>query len=134
MTIIAIIISSSASSSSSSLLFNDDSICLFETGPNYAYPQFGHQTFLLRQAGSANHVAWMSTLPKDLLDAPLSGIAIPGSHDSASYSLDLAGGLAPGIPNKVCQFLTVILCSLLSFFPLLLTNFLSNCHLIFLLA
>lgn len=45
---------------------------------------------------------WMSKLPKDLLRVPLRGIAIPGSHDSASYSLNINGDLAPGIPREVC--------------------------------
>ena len=50
------------------------------------------------------HADWMSKLSRQLLDTPLRGVAIPGSHDSASYSLNATNGLAPGIPDKVCSY------------------------------
>ena len=49
----------------------------------------------------ASNSDWMSNLPKRLLNAPLRGIAVPGSHNSASYSLNMTDELAPGIPDEV---------------------------------
>ncbi len=48
-----------------------------------------------------NNSDWMSKLSKKLVNAPLMTIAIPGSHDSASYSLSYANDLAPDVPRKV---------------------------------
>ena len=53
--------------------------------------------------GVTFHPDWMTKLPKDLINAPLKDIAIPGSHDSASYSLDVRNGFAPLLPKKVRQ-------------------------------
>ncbi|XP_030289772.1 PI-PLC X domain-containing protein 1 [Sparus aurata] len=36
-----------------------------------------------------NHQDWMSALPEQLWDVPLSDMAIPGSHDAMSYCLDI---------------------------------------------
>ncbi|XP_055799921.1 PI-PLC X domain-containing protein 1 [Salvelinus fontinalis] len=36
-----------------------------------------------------NYEDWMSSLPEELWDVPLSSLAIPGSHDAMSYSLDI---------------------------------------------
>lgn len=36
-----------------------------------------------------NHQDWMSALPQQLWDVPLSDMAIPGSHDAMSYCLDI---------------------------------------------
>uniref|UniRef100_A0A3Q2XZE6 Si:dkey-66a8.7 n=1 Tax=Hippocampus comes TaxID=109280 RepID=A0A3Q2XZE6_HIPCM len=36
---------------------------------------------------------WMSNLPKELLDIPLTHLAIPGSHDTMSYCLDISSPL-----------------------------------------
>uniref|UniRef100_A0A3B5MGB0 Phosphatidylinositol-specific phospholipase C X domain-containing protein n=1 Tax=Xiphophorus couchianus TaxID=32473 RepID=A0A3B5MGB0_9TELE len=33
---------------------------------------------------------WMSSLPEELLDVPLWNLAIPGSHDSMSFCLDMS--------------------------------------------
>uniref|UniRef100_A0A3Q2NU65 Phosphatidylinositol-specific phospholipase C X domain-containing protein n=1 Tax=Fundulus heteroclitus TaxID=8078 RepID=A0A3Q2NU65_FUNHE len=33
---------------------------------------------------------WMSRLPEDLLDVPLWNLAIPGSHDSMAFCLDVS--------------------------------------------
>uniref|UniRef100_A0A3Q2EKJ7 Phosphatidylinositol-specific phospholipase C X domain-containing protein n=1 Tax=Cyprinodon variegatus TaxID=28743 RepID=A0A3Q2EKJ7_CYPVA len=40
-----------------------------------------------RERGDSN---WMSRLPEELLDVPLWNLAIPGSHDSMSFCLDLS--------------------------------------------
>ncbi|KAJ7993565.1 hypothetical protein DPEC_G00273720 [Dallia pectoralis] len=42
---------------------------------------------------SDNYEDWMSTLPEELWDIPLTSLAIPGSHDAMSYSLDLNSSL-----------------------------------------
>ncbi|CAL8255597.1 unnamed protein product [Merluccius merluccius] len=44
------------------------------------------------------HGDWMSRLPEPLWDVPLSSLAIPGSHDAMSYSLDLDSPLVPSQP------------------------------------
>ncbi|XP_071011105.1 PI-PLC X domain-containing protein 1 isoform X2 [Oncorhynchus clarkii lewisi] len=36
-----------------------------------------------------NYEDWMTSLPEELWDVPLSSLAIPGSHDAMSYSLDI---------------------------------------------
>ncbi|XP_036426600.1 PI-PLC X domain-containing protein 1 isoform X2 [Colossoma macropomum] len=36
---------------------------------------------------------WMSTIPEELWDIPLSSLAIPGSHDAMSYCLDITSSL-----------------------------------------
>ncbi|CAB1323690.1 unnamed protein product [Coregonus sp. 'balchen'] len=36
-----------------------------------------------------NYEDWMSSLPEELWDVPLSSLAIPGSHDAMSYCLDI---------------------------------------------
>uniref|UniRef100_A0A8C6MEN7 Uncharacterized protein n=1 Tax=Nothobranchius furzeri TaxID=105023 RepID=A0A8C6MEN7_NOTFU len=36
-----------------------------------------------------SHTDWMSQLPPALHSIPLSNLAIPGSHDSMSYDLDI---------------------------------------------
>lgn len=38
---------------------------------------------------------WMSTLPEELWDVPLTDLAIPGSHDAMSYCLDYNSPLVP---------------------------------------
>ncbi|XP_065064309.1 PI-PLC X domain-containing protein 3-like [Rhopilema esculentum] len=50
---------------------------------------------------------WMARLPKELVNLPLRGIAIPGSHDSASYSLNSTNDLAPDIPKKVLNVMNL---------------------------
>ena len=39
---------------------------------------------------------WMSELPKEKKDLPLSHLAIPGSHDSFTYSLCKTFPVGPG--------------------------------------
>ncbi|KAM4629003.1 PI-PLC X domain-containing protein 1 [Polymixia lowei] len=36
-----------------------------------------------------NYEEWMSSLPEELWDIPISNLAIPGSHDAMSYCLDV---------------------------------------------
>lgn len=38
---------------------------------------------------------WMSALPEELWDVPLTDMAIPGSHDAMSYCLDINSPLVP---------------------------------------
>ncbi|XP_034003648.1 PI-PLC X domain-containing protein 1 [Trematomus bernacchii] len=38
---------------------------------------------------------WMSSLPEELWDTPLTELAIPGSHDAMSYCLDINSPLVP---------------------------------------
>ncbi|XP_041790672.1 PI-PLC X domain-containing protein 1 [Chelmon rostratus] len=38
---------------------------------------------------------WMSALPEELWDTPLTNLAIPGSHDAMSYCLDINSPLIP---------------------------------------
>ncbi|XP_028443599.1 PI-PLC X domain-containing protein 1 isoform X1 [Perca flavescens] len=38
---------------------------------------------------------WMSALPAELWDVPLTNLAIPGSHDAMSYCLDINSPLVP---------------------------------------
>ncbi|KAI3369043.1 hypothetical protein L3Q82_026007 [Scortum barcoo] len=38
---------------------------------------------------------WMSSLPEELWDLPLTSLAIPGSHDAMSYCLDINSPLVP---------------------------------------
>ncbi|TMS11477.1 PI-PLC X domain-containing protein 1 [Larimichthys crocea] len=40
--------------------------------------------------GSEGNPDWMSRLPEELLDVPLWDLAIPGSHDSMSFCLDVS--------------------------------------------
>lgn len=54
-----------------------------------------------RSTASTNHADWMSRLPATLLRKPLRGMAIPGSHNSASYSINVTSDFAPSISNKV---------------------------------
>uniref|UniRef100_A0A3P8VBD0 PI-PLC X domain-containing protein 1-like n=1 Tax=Cynoglossus semilaevis TaxID=244447 RepID=A0A3P8VBD0_CYNSE len=50
---------------------------------------------------------WMSCLPAELLDVPLWNLAIPGSHDSMSFCLDLSSPVLGSEPValKVLEFL-----------------------------
>ncbi|KAL7832730.1 hypothetical protein SRHO_G00297480 [Serrasalmus rhombeus] len=41
----------------------------------------------------SNNEDWMSTLPEELWDIPLTSLAIPGSHDAMSYCLDITSPL-----------------------------------------
>nr|XP_002738394.2 PREDICTED: PI-PLC X domain-containing protein 3-like [Saccoglossus kowalevskii] len=43
----------------------------------------------------------MGDLPPRLCREPLKNIAIPGSHNSGSYFLDLSSGVAPGSPDTI---------------------------------
>ncbi len=52
-------------------------------------------------SGHPKYENWMSELPKEFLKTSLTEIAIPGSHDSASYSLNKTEELAPEVPNEV---------------------------------
>ncbi|XP_071779544.1 PI-PLC X domain-containing protein 1 isoform X1 [Centroberyx gerrardi] len=38
---------------------------------------------------SQNYEEWMSNLPEELWDIPITNLAIPGSHDAMSYCLDI---------------------------------------------
>uniref|UniRef100_A0A3Q3VX13 Uncharacterized protein n=1 Tax=Mola mola TaxID=94237 RepID=A0A3Q3VX13_MOLML len=38
---------------------------------------------------------WMSALPEELWDISLTNLAIPGSHDTMSYCLDINSPLVP---------------------------------------
>ncbi|XP_033646370.1 PI-PLC X domain-containing protein 3-like [Asterias rubens] len=49
----------------------------------------------------AKNSDWMSKLPESLLCEPLKNIAIPGSHDSFSYSLDMTSPVSPSSPDTV---------------------------------
>lgn len=42
---------------------------------------------------------WMSRLPEELLDVPLWNLALPGSHDSMSFSLDVS---SPVVRSESC--------------------------------
>ncbi|XP_034559991.1 PI-PLC X domain-containing protein 1 isoform X2 [Notolabrus celidotus] len=42
-----------------------------------------------------SYTDWMSDLPEELWDLPLSELAIPGSHDAMSYCLDINSPLVP---------------------------------------
>ncbi|XP_075937656.1 PI-PLC X domain-containing protein 1 [Anarhichas minor] len=42
---------------------------------------------------------WMSGLPEELWDVPLTNLAIPGSHDAMSYCLDINSPLIPSEPD-----------------------------------
>ncbi|KAM6938335.1 PI-PLC X domain-containing protein 1 isoform 2-T2 [Lycodopsis pacificus] len=42
---------------------------------------------------------WMSGLPEELWDVPLTNLAIPGSHDAMSYCLDINSPLIPSEPE-----------------------------------
>ncbi|KAJ8367683.1 hypothetical protein AAFF_G00311380 [Aldrovandia affinis] len=45
-----------------------------------------------------SHADWMSQLPERLWDKPLCNLAIPGSHDTMTYCLDLTSPLLPSNP------------------------------------
>ncbi|XP_028280388.1 PI-PLC X domain-containing protein 1 [Parambassis ranga] len=45
------------------------------------------------------HPDWMSRLPEELLDVPLWNLAIPGSHDSMSFCLDVS---SPVLGSEPC--------------------------------
>ncbi|XP_038069136.1 PI-PLC X domain-containing protein 3-like [Patiria miniata] len=49
----------------------------------------------------ADNSDWMSKLPEKLRCEPLKNIAIPGSHDSFSYTLDLNTPVSPSSPDTV---------------------------------
>ncbi|KAK7889094.1 hypothetical protein WMY93_024654 [Mugilogobius chulae] len=42
---------------------------------------------------------WMSALPEELWDVPLTDLAIPGSHDAMSYCLDIRSPLVRSEPD-----------------------------------
>ncbi|GFR68267.1 PI-PLC X domain-containing protein 2 [Elysia marginata] len=44
---------------------------------------------------------WMANLPQSLQQLPLSKIAIPGSHDTGAYNLDVNGPVASDAPSFV---------------------------------
>ncbi|CAH1243756.1 PLCXD3 [Branchiostoma lanceolatum] len=44
---------------------------------------------------------WMADLPPNLYNAPLRNLAIPGTHDSASFYLDKTSDLSPGEDPKI---------------------------------
>ncbi|XP_072238355.1 PI-PLC X domain-containing protein 1 [Leuresthes tenuis] len=46
---------------------------------------------------------WMSRLPEELLDVPLYDLAVPGSHDSMSFCLDIS---SPVVRSESCLRLT----------------------------
>lgn len=52
----------------------------------------------------SENTQWMTDLPKRLTTIPITQLAIPGSHDSGSYYLDLDTPVAPGESNivKLC--------------------------------
>ncbi|KAF7657035.1 hypothetical protein LDENG_00032840 [Lucifuga dentata] len=50
----------------------------------------------LREGGKAD---WMSCLPEELLDVPLWNLAIPGSHDSMSFCLDISSPILQSEPR-----------------------------------
>ncbi|XP_034034842.1 PI-PLC X domain-containing protein 1-like [Thalassophryne amazonica] len=50
----------------------------------------------LQEAGNPD---WMSHLPEELLDIPLWNLAIPGSHDSMSFCLDVSSPLQQSEPR-----------------------------------
>ncbi|XP_037552388.1 PI-PLC X domain-containing protein 1-like [Nematolebias whitei] len=45
------------------------------------------------------HPDWMSRLPEELLDVPLWNLAIPGSHDSMSFCLDVSSPVLGSEPR-----------------------------------
>ncbi|XP_055338221.1 PI-PLC X domain-containing protein 3-like [Paramacrobiotus metropolitanus] len=61
-------------------------------------------------AAMADNSNWMSKLPTTLQVVPISAIAIPGSHDSGTYSLDPNGPFAPDQPNNLLIFLKAFGC------------------------
>ncbi|KAK3610609.1 hypothetical protein CHS0354_009066 [Potamilus streckersoni] len=50
-----------------------------------------------------NYENWMGALPENLRNKPLNELAIPGSHDSSTSSLDPDSDLAPDEPGSVQQ-------------------------------
>ena len=40
---------------------------------------------------------WMTNLPESVTSLPIRSLAIPGSHDSGAYQLDLTRPVAPGM-------------------------------------
>nr|XP_015802143.2 PI-PLC X domain-containing protein 1 [Nothobranchius furzeri] len=44
------------------------------------------------------HADWMSLLPEELLDVPLWNLAIPGSHDSMAFCLDISSPIVRSEP------------------------------------
>ncbi|XP_067344061.1 PI-PLC X domain-containing protein 1-like [Channa argus] len=51
---------------------------------------------------ATSYCDWMSQLPPELHDIPLFNLAIPGSHDSMSYDLDINSSIAE--PDKLKKF------------------------------
>ncbi|XP_060889099.1 PI-PLC X domain-containing protein 1-like [Labrus mixtus] len=47
----------------------------------------------------AGNPDWMSRLPEELLDVPLWSLAVPGSHDSMSFCLDLSSPVLKSEPR-----------------------------------
>ncbi|KAG7276304.1 hypothetical protein CRUP_015627 [Coryphaenoides rupestris] len=66
----------------------------------------------MSSSGPRRHQDWMSLLPEELWDTPLSNLAIPGSHDAMSYCLDLSSPVVPSQPrvirvlDRLCRCLT----------------------------
>ncbi|XP_068448882.1 uncharacterized protein [Clinocottus analis] len=71
----------------------------FSSGPVPVQLRSGPGSALVRSRFSSGPVPvvmdWMSRLPEPLWDVPLPQLAIPGSHDTMSYSLDVSSPLLP---------------------------------------
>ncbi len=61
--------------------------------------QFFH--FFLFSADKLNFSRWMENLPGRFHSVPLTDLAIPGSHDSCSYSLSSRSSYSIGLDSKV---------------------------------
>lgn len=53
----------------------------------------------LHRCCSTENSDWMSQLPERARNTSIYSLTIPGSHDSGSYSLEIAHGLSPDRPN-----------------------------------
>ncbi|XP_059151083.1 PI-PLC X domain-containing protein 2-like [Physella acuta] len=58
--------------------------------------------------GRSQNADWMSRLPESLLNISLTGLAIPGTHNSGSYFLNTKKPLSPDFDYSVVQFLAKV--------------------------
>ncbi|XP_055360240.1 PI-PLC X domain-containing protein 1-like isoform X2 [Betta splendens] len=65
------------------------------------------------KSGVTRYSDWMSELPPALHDIPLFNLAIPGSHDSMSYDLDISSPIAEPESLKRFSWVCCVPCLLL---------------------
>ncbi|XP_043928379.1 PI-PLC X domain-containing protein 2-like [Protopterus annectens] len=58
----------------------------------------------MAEEGRFYNADWMGSLPASLTKMPLSFLAVPGSHDSFSYWIDVNAPVGPDQPQAVKQF------------------------------